>query len=374
MSPQAQFSDDSYVDLSPGDPAPNPGYALDIAAGRHIVLCFYATSADAPGSAAIEKVLANRHYFDDRRISFFGFSLDSRGTEGRMPEFNPGIRFILDSNWTMSRHYGAVPRNAQQGTGVIKARRFWIVLDPTLRVLLVLPLVADGSDTETLFRFLGQLPTQRFVQSEPSGPMLTGPIQAPILFLPNVFEFELCRRLVDLYEANGGQETGTWDRAGGKAISVLDRARKRRRDYIIKDNLELINYLQVRISRRVYPEILKAYAFKATYIERFMVSCYSAEEQGYFTAHRDNTTEATAHRRFAVSVNLNCEFEGGEITFPEYGSLTYKPPPGGAVVFSCSLLHAVSQVTAGRRYAFLPFLYDDDAASIRSAKNPGVAS
>jgi hypothetical protein len=35
------------------------------------------------------------------------------------------------------------------------------------------------------------------------------------------------------------------------------------------------------------------------------------------------------------------------------------------VVFSCSLLHAVSRVTRGRRYAFLPFLYDDAAARLR---------
>ena len=37
------------------------------------------------------------------------------------------------------------------------------------------------------------------------------------------------------------------------------------------------------------------------------------------------------------------------------------------MVFSCSLLHAVSKVTAGERYAFLPFLYDDAAAKIREA-------
>jgi predicted 2-oxoglutarate/Fe(II)-dependent dioxygenase YbiX len=53
------------------------------------------------------------------------------------------------------------------------------------------------------------------------------------------------------------------------------------------------------------------------------------------------------------------------VSFPEYGRHSYKPPPGGAVVFSCSLLHAVSKVTEGRRYAFLPFLYDDAAAKIR---------
>ncbi|HSA82007.1 MAG TPA: hypothetical protein VLE23_14415, partial [Geminicoccaceae bacterium] len=38
-------------------------------------------------------------------------------------------------------------------------------------------------------------------------------------------------------------------------------------------------------------------------------------------------------------------------------------------VFSCSLLHEAQPVTAGRRYAFLPFLYDEAAARIRVANN-----
>jgi len=37
------------------------------------------------------------------------------------------------------------------------------------------------------------------------------------------------------------------------------------------------------------------------------------------------------------------------------------------VVFSCSLLHEARPVTAGRRYALLPFLYDDAAARVREA-------
>ena len=32
-------------------------------------------------------------------------------------------------------------------------------------------------------------------------------------------------------------------------------------------------------------------------------------------------------------------------------------------------MHAVSAVSRGRRYAFLPFLYDDAAAKIRAANN-----
>jgi predicted 2-oxoglutarate/Fe(II)-dependent dioxygenase YbiX len=151
-------------------------------------------------------------------------------------------------------------------------------------------------------------------------------------------------------------------------VHVSDHSHKRRRDYLIRD-AELIRSIQARFHRRVVPEIHKAYQFKVTRMERYIVSCYSAEEEGHFRAHRDNTTKGTAHRRFAVSINLNSEFEGGEVSFPEFGPRSFKPPPGGAVVFSCSLLHAVSVVTKDRRYAFLPFLYDDEAAKIREANN-----
>jgi predicted 2-oxoglutarate/Fe(II)-dependent dioxygenase YbiX len=123
------------------------------------------------------------------------------------------------------------------------------------------------------------------------------------------------------------------------------------------------------VKRRIVPEILKIHQFEVTRMERYIVSCYAAEDGGHFRAHRDNTTKGTAHRRFAVSINLNADFNGGEVSFPEYGPRSFKPPPGGAVVFSCSLLHAVSKVTRGQRYAFLPFLYDDAAAKIREQNN-----
>ena len=87
--------------------------------------------------------------------------------------------------------------------------------------------------------------------------------------------------------------------------------------------------------------------------------------QGHFRPHRDNTTKGTAHRRFAVTINLNAdEYEGGDLCFPEFGPRTYRAATGGAVVFSCSLLHEARPVTLGKRYAFLPFLYDDEAANI----------
>ena len=76
---------------------------------------------------------------------------------------------------------------------------------------------------------------------------------------------------------------------------------------------------------------------------------------------------ATEHRRFAISINLNDDFDGGEVSFPEFSPRTFKAPIGAALIFSGSLLHCVSQVTRGRRYAFLPFVHDEEAEKIRLA-------
>ncbi len=105
-------------------------------------------------------------------------------------------------------------------------------------------------------------------------------------------------------------------------------------------------------------------------MERYLIGCYEEESGGHFRPHRDNTTRGTAHRRFAVTINLNAgDYDGGDLCFPEFGARSYNPPTGGAAVFSCSLLHEAKPVTRGRRYAFLPFLYDDEAARIREANN-----
>ena len=153
----------------------------------------------------------------------------------------------------------------------------------------------------------------------------------------------------------------------GKTVLVTDAKHKRRKDYNIGDP-ELIKAIQARIQRRVAPEIQKVHHFKVTRMERYIVSCYAVEDGGHFAPHRDNTTKGTAYRRFAISINLT-DFEGGEISFPEYGARSYKAPPGCAIVFSAPLLHAVSRVTKGRRYAFLPFVYDEAAAKVRAANN-----
>ena len=122
-----------------------------------------------------------------------------------------------------------------------------------------------------------------------------------------------------------------------------------------------------RIGRRICPEIKKAFQFAVSRIERDLVARYDAETGGHFGPHRDDVGALVAHRRFAVSINLNDAFDGGEISFPEYSPQRFKTAPGAAIVFSGSILHQVSRVTRGRRYVFLTFLFDEDAERVRQA-------
>ena len=355
-----------YAPLGPGDPAPwfhqrstsNPRYAFDTAAGRYIVICFFGSAGDARGRAAIQAALAKSDRFDDIRACFFGVSIDPLDeTEGRVRESLPGLRFFWDFDGAVSRLYGSIPMTASAAEGgAIAVRQFWLVLDPTLRIMAVFPFADDRHDA--MFAYLDGLPpVDRFAGFE---------VQAPVLVLPNVFEPNFCKRLIDVYEAEGGQDSGYMKDVGGKTAHVLDHSHKRRKDVVVDDPAG-IKQIQARILRRINPEIVKVHCFKATRMERYLVACYAAEDAGHFRPHRDNTTRGTAHRRFAVSINLNSDFDGGELSFPEYGPRSFKAPTGGAIVFGGALLHAVSKVTRGRRYAFLPFLYDDEAAKIREA-------
>jgi predicted 2-oxoglutarate/Fe(II)-dependent dioxygenase YbiX/peroxiredoxin len=359
----------TYINLLPGDPAPdfhqrsfaNPKYSFNVAAGRYMVLCFFGTSINKHAKAVKQAVEARPGIFNDDFASFFGVTIDPNDDDKeRVADKYPGYRYFLDFDLTISRKYGSVDKDATELPAFADVRRIWVVLDPTMRIMRVTEFKEDQSDIEEIINYLSALPPpEKFVGFE---------LQAPIIVLPNVFEPELCNRLIGLYESNGGIDSGFMREENGKTVAALNHSHKSRKDYQIEDQ-KLISELQNRFFRRVLPEIAKIHQYQVTRMERYIVACYADTDGGHFSSHRDNTTKGTAHRRFAVSVNLNDDFDGGEVSFPEYGRRSFKAPAGGAVVFSCSLLHAVSKVTRGKRYAFLPFLYDDAAAAIREKNN-----
>lgn len=182
---------------------------------------------------------------------------------------------------------------------------------------------------------------------------------APALIIPRVFEPALCAELVALFERDGGAPSQTFELKDGVQHWRVDPGQKMRRDFQSFDaawNRRFGNLIQA----RVLPELDKCFAFRASGFEAFKLSRYDAGDGGYHRPHRDNVSRDVQRRRFAMSINLNSgDYEGGQLRFPEYGPELYLPPRGGAVVFSCSMLHEALPVTRGSRYVFLTF-FDSD--------------
>ncbi len=359
--------------LHPGQPAPwfvcrspvNPRFHFDTVAGRYIVLSFFGSTAEETTRQTLEAFHARRDAFDDYDISFFGVSVDPQDEAlSRVEEHLPGMHLFWDSDRRVSRLYGVV---GDEDAGEVAYAPRTFVLDERLRVVGIVPFSSSAQQhVATVMRLVATLP--------PLKPATLSDVPAPILIVPRIFEPELCRALIQYYEDRGGEESGFMRDVQGQTVTVHDYGHKRRRDQEILDE-RLRNACMFRIHDRLVPEIHRAFQFRATRIERYIVACYDSATGGHFRAHRDNTTKGTAYRRFAVSLNLNTgEYEGGLLGFPEFGRQRYTVPAGGAVVFSCSLLHEATPVTSGSRYAFLPFLYDEAAARIRQENLPFLAA
>ncbi len=180
---------------------------------------------------------------------------------------------------------------------------------------------------------------------------------APVLMLPEVFDPALCARLMTAFESDHF-ESGFPRLVDGVPRLLPDPALKLRRDHRLTDG-SLVDTVTSRIVERILPAVMVAFNYEVTSLEGFKVVRYDAATGGYFRAHRDNVTPDAQHRRFALTINLNDDYEGGGLTFPEFGARRYRPPAGGAIAFSGGLLHAACDVTTGRRYALLTFMWGD---------------
>ena len=189
--------------------------------------------------------------------------------------------------------------------------------------------------------------------------------QAPILFIDCVVDSALCERLIETWETGGHVATGVETSRDGRRRDSIEADAKRRRDHVVEDR-DLLELLTSTVGRRVIPELQKSFSYRATRFEGFKIVAYAAAESGFFKAHRDNLSPATAHRRFALTVNLNGDYEGGQLLFPEYGRDCYRPAPGAAAVFSCSHLHEVTPVTRGTRFALLSFMFGELDRSVKA--------
>lgn len=358
-----QIIDVGSSPLRLGDPVPGftaptvtgGSVSLHVDAGRWVALAFLGSLAEPRAAQELAELLGAASLFSEDHLVFYGILTAPPGAQALQQLAaisGPSLAFIADYDGAISAAYGArgSPRT--------------VVLDPLQRAVADIPWEHPQGHGASVRRLLQELP--------PVDQSAGVPLFAPALVVPRVFDGALCEFLVRLYEAMGGEESGFLLDRGGKTATVIDHRLKRRRDLRIVDP-ELSRTMRAQIARRLVPEIERFLGFRATRMDRCLVSCYDSASGGYFFRHRDNLNAGAEHRRFAVSINLNGDFDGCELIFPEFGRRRYRPPVGGAVVFSCGMLHEVTPITRGKRYAFVPFLYGEAEAALRARNNARLA-
>lgn len=307
------------------------------ARGRPMVMVFN------PGGDAAQnlKALVRRHDdFEAIGVDIFVVSLDDHETNAALD-----APFLI---WSDPK--GAITDGYLAGASIETADRVGMtafLLDPNQRILGVLKgsgeTVAEGARAH----FAGQ-------PKMPPGIILHA--AAPVLVLPALIDRQTCRDLIDRWHEEGHEEGTVGSVVDGSEFNRVYTKFKKRRDHRIMD-MDLHRHLQQTIGKRIAPELEKAFHFEGFRFDRFLVVCYDGDRGDYFRPHRDNLSSETADRAFAMTVNLNAEdYEGGELVFPEFGPHRYRAGTGGAVVFSCSLVHEALPVTKGARFALLTFL------------------
>jgi len=250
-------------------------------------------------------------------------------------EPNGKVRLAFDPERKLGAMFGL------EGGGVI-------VIDPRGRVAAVLqgPAFADG------------LAVCRDLHGRTRPSVHRG--GAPVLLVPKVLEPGFCEELIAYWRAGQKHEDLV---ASGRDAQDSSERMKRRADVMLQDKA-LFDQVRRCLTTRVVPEMRKAFCFATASFEALRIGCYDAASGGYFRRHRDNRTPYTAHRSFAMSLNLNTgAYAGGQIRFPEFGRELYEAEAGGAVVFSCNLLHEALPVTEGRRFALFTFFADAAGAA-----------
>jgi predicted 2-oxoglutarate/Fe(II)-dependent dioxygenase YbiX len=248
--------------------------------------------------------------------------------------------------------------NFLQRCGIGRTDTVVLVLDRNLRVALRLPAFGSppsgqSSIISACLACLDQLPHE-----EPRDSTMP----APVIMLPNLLARSLCRSLIDRFESSPTID-GEIARIDARGIvrSVVDHAKKHRRDLMIPPDDDLHSILHIALLGRCAPEIAKAFHATVSYMDRILIAHYD-DTGGWFRRHRDDAADNVAFREFAISVNLNTEeYRGGHLHFPEYNDHRYHPSTGTGMIFSTSVLHEAAPVTSGRRYVLLTFFHSDAA-------------
>ena len=325
------------------------GLGSDLIAGRPIVLIFATGFEDEANRAQLRAFRDHAEALAAHHATLVAITGQTTGTNAeRRIELDLPFRVLSDLLGEVNRVYRPLLADPKVDQGA----PFAVVLSPALRIVRLI-----GPDTQdpaaVALQSVQALDAPRRVERLGLHP--------PVLQIPDVLSPAECRFLMDLH----GRPETPWNEPGDPEdrydfkIRVGDHRRVDRIDYVVNDPA-ISRRIDDKLSQRIAPEIEKAFQYKVNRREPYHIAHYEGRRGGFSIGHRDNPTPDLAHRRFALSVNLNQgAFEGGELVFREYGEQRYQVPSGSALIFSSSLLHEVLAVTSGRRFVLLSHLFGD---------------
>ena len=166
-------------------------------------------------------------------------------------------------------------------------------------------------------------------------------VHIPYLLIENALDNNLLKKVINFYNQK---------KIEGKLIAHQHGTKDRLH---VHPDAELEKELDHKISRSILPELRKVFYFDAEYRELYKICSYDAETSGRFHPHRD-TPAPFQHRKYALSLFLNDDYEGGEFVLPEYG-LKVKPKANTAFIFPGISTHQVLPVTKGSRMTIISF-------------------
>ena len=178
----------------------------------------------------------------------------------------------------------------------------------------------------------------------------TRKLPAPVITIPNAVTPELAEQLIAALETNPDNTT------------IRDDKFKRRTH--LQTGPELSELLDKKLVKSVFPEIEKVFYDRVTHRETYKICLYAGENSGAFGRHRD-TIDPYRHRRYAMTLALNDDYEGGGICFPEYSPTVVPLEKYSAVIFPGSLFHEVQPIDRGKRYVVISFLFGDGEAALK---------
>jgi len=173
--------------------------------------------------------------------------------------------------------------------------------------------------------------------------------EPPILIVENVISEELKEEIINIFHSSENKN--------------IENKITKNRTHVFADR-QLTEKLDYKLSKSLFPELKKIYDLDITYRENYKICGYKDIHNGKFHVHRDSV-HPYGHRRLAMSLILNEDYEGGGIIFPEYNNKAYKPKSCSAVIFPTPLFHQVLQVTKGTRYVIVSFFFGEEEADYK---------